>query len=172
MFGCARPRGQGADKIGCGLPRRNTLIFRRKTVWGIRIDPKKIWFFYCYYLFVYSPGPRKRISGWLISLDSCLRGDGEEVIDLSFLGANFPIRRQVAFTRKRQGMETEIVFIVEESDEGGFEARALGQSIFTEADSLEELRAMIKDAVACHFDSGKGPKIIRLHFVRDEVIAA
>ena len=69
-------------------------------------------------------------------------------------------------------METEIVFIVEESDEGGFEAKALGQSIFTEADSLEELRAMIKDAVACHFDSGEGPKIIRLHFVRDEVIAA
>ena len=69
-------------------------------------------------------------------------------------------------------METEIVFIVQESGEGGFEARALGQSIFTEADSLEALRTMIKDAVACHFDPGKGPKIIRLHFVRDEVIAA
>ncbi len=69
-------------------------------------------------------------------------------------------------------METEIVFIVQESKEGGFEARALGQSIFTEADSLEALRIMIKDAVACHFDLGKGPKIIRLHFVHDEVIAA
>lgn len=69
-------------------------------------------------------------------------------------------------------METEIVFLVQESEEGGFEARALGYSIFTEADSTEELRAMVKDAVACHFDPGKGPKVIRLHFVRDEVIAA
>ena len=69
-------------------------------------------------------------------------------------------------------MEHEIVFIVKESEEGGYEAKALGYSIFTEADSLEELRSMVKDAVACHFDSGKGPKIIRLHYVRDEVIAA
>lgn len=69
-------------------------------------------------------------------------------------------------------METEIVFLVKESEEGGYEARALGYSIFTEADSLDGLRAMVKDAVACHFDSGNGPKVIRLHFVRDEVIAA
>jgi hypothetical protein len=69
-------------------------------------------------------------------------------------------------------METEILFLVRESEEGGYEARALSHSIFTEADSLEELRAMVKDAVACHFDPGEGPKIIRLHFVRDEVIAA
>ena len=69
-------------------------------------------------------------------------------------------------------METEILFLVKESDEGGYEARALDHSIFTEADSLEELRVMVKDAVACHFDSGQGPKMIRLHFVREEVIAA
>lgn len=69
-------------------------------------------------------------------------------------------------------MDTEIVFLVEESEEGGYEARALGEPIFTEADSVEELRSMVKDAVACHFDPGTGPKIIRLHFVRDEVIAA
>ncbi len=69
-------------------------------------------------------------------------------------------------------METEIVFLVTEPEEGGYEARSLSHSIFTEADSLEELRVMVKDAVACHFDSGSGPKIIRLHFVRDEVIAA
>lgn len=69
-------------------------------------------------------------------------------------------------------MDTEIVFLVEESEEGGYEARALGEPIFTEADSMEELRLMVKDAVACHFDPGTGPKIIRLHFVRDEVIAA
>lgn len=69
-------------------------------------------------------------------------------------------------------METEIVFLVKESEEGGYEARALGYSIFTEADSLDELRVMVKDSIACHFDSGNGPKVIRLHFVRDEVIAA
>ncbi len=69
-------------------------------------------------------------------------------------------------------METEIMFLVKESDEGGYEAKALSHSIFTEADSLEELREMVKDAVACHFDSSYGPKMIRLHFVRDEVIAA
>ena len=61
-------------------------------------------------------------------------------------------------------MEPEIVFLVKESEEGGYEARALDHSIFTEADSLEELRAMVKDAVACHFDSGNGPKMIRLHY--------
>lgn len=69
-------------------------------------------------------------------------------------------------------METEIVFKVEESNEGGYEAKALGYSIFTEADTLEELRTMVKDAVTCHFDPGKGPKIIRLHIVKDELIAA
>ena len=69
-------------------------------------------------------------------------------------------------------MGTEIVFTVTESDVGGYEARALGYSIFTEADSLEELRTMVKDAVACHFDPGEGPKMIRLHFVKDEIIAA
>ena len=69
-------------------------------------------------------------------------------------------------------METEILFLVKECDEGGYEARALEHSIFTEADSLEELRTMVKDAVVCHFDTGNGPQMIRLHFVRDEVIAA
>jgi hypothetical protein len=47
---------------------------------------------------------------------------------------------------------SEIIFSVRESPEGGYEARALGHSIFTEADSLEELEAMIRDAVSCHFD--------------------
>lgn len=67
---------------------------------------------------------------------------------------------------------TEIIFIVEESPEGGFIARALGESLFTEAESLEELHTRVRDAVHCHFDEGQGPKLIRLHFVRDEVIAA
>ncbi len=66
----------------------------------------------------------------------------------------------------------EVVFVVEEAPEGGYTARALNASIFTEADSLDDLRGQIRDAVRCHFDEGEGPKIIRLHFVRDEVIAA
>ena len=65
----------------------------------------------------------------------------------------------------------ELIFIIEESPEGGYTARALGESIFTEAESLEELRRQVKDAVRCHFDEGKGPKVIRLHFVREEVLA-
>ena len=69
-------------------------------------------------------------------------------------------------------METEIVFIVEESAEGGYEAKAVNHSIFTEADSLGELRSMVKDALVCHFEEGQRPNAIRLHFVRDEVIAA
>ena len=67
--------------------------------------------------------------------------------------------------------ESEIVFAVEESPEGGYEAHALGYSIFTEADSLPELRSMVRDAVRCHFEDGERPKVIRLHLVRDEVIA-
>jgi len=67
--------------------------------------------------------------------------------------------------------ESEIIFSVQESAEGGYEARALGYSIFTEADSLEELKSRLRDAVACHFADGPKPKIIRLHMVRDEVIS-
>ena len=67
--------------------------------------------------------------------------------------------------------ETEIVFAVEEAPEGGYEAHALGYSIFTEAASLPELRSMVRDAVRCHFDDDERPKVIRLHLVRDEVIA-
>ena len=69
-------------------------------------------------------------------------------------------------------MDTEILFTVTTSPEGGFEARALGHSIFTEADTLEELRAMVREAVACHFEEADAPKLIRLHFVREEVFAA
>jgi hypothetical protein len=66
----------------------------------------------------------------------------------------------------------EIIFEVEEADEGGYTARALGQAIFTEAESLDELRDNVRDAVRCHFDEGQGPKVIRLHFVREEILAA
>jgi hypothetical protein len=65
----------------------------------------------------------------------------------------------------------EIIFLIEEAAEGGFAARALGESIFTEAETLDALRRQVRDAVNCHFDEGKAPKVIRLHFVRDEVLA-
>ena len=66
---------------------------------------------------------------------------------------------------------TELVFVVEEAPEGGFTARAVGESIFTEADDTHQLYANVRDAVRCHFEDGQGPKVIRLHFVRDETIA-
>jgi hypothetical protein len=72
----------------------------------------------------------------------------------------------------RQMLPTEIIFSVQESPEGGYEARALGYSIFTEADSLEELKRMVRDAVSCHFDAAGKPGVIRLHIVKDEVIPA
>jgi hypothetical protein len=65
----------------------------------------------------------------------------------------------------------EIIFLIEEAAEGGFTARALGHSIFTEADSMDALRGQIRDAVKCHFEEGQSPKVIRLHFIREEVIS-
>jgi predicted RNase H-like HicB family nuclease len=68
---------------------------------------------------------------------------------------------------------TEIIFLVEDAEEGGFIARALGESIFTEAETVEELRFNIKEAVECHFDDNdtNKPKIIRMHMVKEEVFA-
>ena len=66
----------------------------------------------------------------------------------------------------------EIVFMVEEDPEGGYTARALGYSIFTEAETLEELKESIKDALRCHFDKDEDiPKIVRLHIVKEETFA-
>ena len=64
----------------------------------------------------------------------------------------------------------ELIFLVEEASEGGYTARALGEPIFTEAEDLYDLHTQVRDAVRCHFDEGQGPKVIRLHFVREEVI--
>ncbi|MBS1815368.1 MAG: 2-oxoisovalerate dehydrogenase [Acidobacteria bacterium] len=66
---------------------------------------------------------------------------------------------------------SEIIFEVEESAEGGFEARALGASIFTQAETMNELRSAVRDAVLCHFDEGQAPAVVRLHLVHDEVFA-
>jgi hypothetical protein len=68
------------------------------------------------------------------------------------------------------GMEKEIIFIVEESAEGGYEAKALGHSIFTKADTYEEIKIMVLDAVVCHFNEPEKPKIVRLHMVKNELL--
>jgi len=67
---------------------------------------------------------------------------------------------------------SEIIFVVEESPEGGFSARAVGESIHTQTETSAELHERVRDAVPCHFESDAAPTLIRLHFVRDEVIAA
>ena len=66
----------------------------------------------------------------------------------------------------------EIIFLIEEAPEGGYLARALGESIFTEADSINELHVQIRDAVTCHFEEDNQPKLIRLHHVKEAVIPA
>ena len=66
----------------------------------------------------------------------------------------------------------EVIFLVEEADEGGFTARAVNESIFTEADTLDELRRNVREAVECHFDDGQAPQVIRLHIVREEILTA
>ena len=69
----------------------------------------------------------------------------------------------------------EIIFEVHEDElDGGFVATALGHAIATQGDTVEELRQMVRDAVRCHFGDevpALMPKIIRLHFVRDEALA-
>ena len=67
--------------------------------------------------------------------------------------------------------ETEIIFSARESPEGGYEARALGYSIFTQAETLDELKRNVREVVQCHFDAGAAPPVIRLHTVKDEVIS-
>ena len=66
---------------------------------------------------------------------------------------------------------TELFFLVEDAPAGGYTARALGESIFTEADTAPELQINVRDAVRCHFAEGKLPKVIRLYFVREELLA-
>jgi hypothetical protein len=65
---------------------------------------------------------------------------------------------------------SEVIFIIKESAEGGFEARALDYSIYTEAKDMESLKEAVKDAVLCHFGKKNTPKLIRLHLVKDELI--
>lgn len=64
----------------------------------------------------------------------------------------------------------EIIFLIEEAMGGGYTAKAIGEGIFTEADTLEEIKHNILEAVECHFEDGKKPKLIRLHKITEEVI--
>jgi predicted RNase H-like HicB family nuclease len=66
----------------------------------------------------------------------------------------------------------ELIFEVREAEEGGYIARALGYAIFTEAETWEELRDNVREAASLHFeDESERPKLIQLHFVKDELIA-
>lgn len=65
----------------------------------------------------------------------------------------------------------EVIFEVTEGPEGGYDARALGHSVFTQGDDWDDLKDMVRDAVLCHFDDRETPRVIRLHFVREEAIA-
>ncbi len=67
--------------------------------------------------------------------------------------------------------DRELIFLVQDSPEGGYEARAVGESIFTEGETIEEIKTNVRDAVCCHFEEKDRPSIVRLHYVRDEVIA-
>ncbi len=69
-------------------------------------------------------------------------------------------------------MNKEIIFIIEDSLVGGYEARALGHSIYTEAETYEELKNNIKESLSAHFETEEMPKLIRLHYIKEEVIAA
>ncbi len=64
----------------------------------------------------------------------------------------------------------ELIFLVEEAPEGGFTAKALGESIYTEAETMDELKKMIREAISCHFEKEVTPQIIRLHFVKEELL--
>jgi hypothetical protein len=56
----------------------------------------------------------------------------------------------------------EVIFLVEEAAGGGYTARALGVSVFTEADDLASLHEQVRDAMRCHFDEGQMPMLVRL----------
>ena len=66
----------------------------------------------------------------------------------------------------------EITIEAADATEGGYTARALGASIYTEADTFPRLREAVRDAVRCHFEPGQGPTVIRLRYVREEVVTA
>jgi hypothetical protein len=66
---------------------------------------------------------------------------------------------------------SELIFLVEDAPEGGYTARAVGVSIFTEAADVPQLHARIRDAIQCQFEDGQAPRVVRLHFVHEELLA-
>ena len=64
----------------------------------------------------------------------------------------------------------EIIFEVIEAAEGGFDARALGYSIFTQGEDWADLKAMVKDSALCHFGDRSEQRVVRLYSVKDEAI--
>jgi len=68
-------------------------------------------------------------------------------------------------------MTNEILFYVEESLDGGFEASAVNHSIFTQCDEYDDLADTLREAVKCHFDDGQAPSLINVHYVKNEVFA-
>jgi len=68
-------------------------------------------------------------------------------------------------------MTNEIIFTVTESLDGGYEAQSVGHSIYTQCETYDELSSVLRDAVRCHFDPSELPALIRIHLVKDEVVA-
>jgi len=68
-------------------------------------------------------------------------------------------------------LNKEIIFIVSESLDGGYEAQAVGCSIYTQCDEYTELPMVLRDAVKCHFEQNTMPSMIRIHFINDKIIA-
>ena len=65
----------------------------------------------------------------------------------------------------------EVIFEIRDAEEGGYRARALGHAIFTEAETWEELRRNVREAVSLHFEEDADrPRIVQLHYVKDELI--
>jgi hypothetical protein len=65
----------------------------------------------------------------------------------------------------------EVIFEIRDAEEGGFCARALGHAIFTEAETWEELRASVVEAVSVHFEGASvRPSMVQMHYVKDELV--
>jgi hypothetical protein len=133
---------------------------------------------------LYSAGSDKTyLICWRHAFSSWGRRGYKEIVrpDESFGRASFlAMTRKPQFSRKfhifvintmsKQMAMNELIFLVEEAPEGGFTAKALGESIYTEADTMDELKKMIREAISCHFDKEVTPQIIRLHFVKEELL--
>jgi len=79
--------------------------------------------------------------------------------------------RRVMTTPVGYSIGMELIFEIRDAEEGGFYARALGHSIFTEADNWDELRANLIEAVSLHFeDADIRPRLVQMHYVKDELI--